>query len=126
MQLLLSVIAFYISRPHKQTHTAWCCQKEREEEEVPIKLVQGLPAPPALCCYLSQSVGCKNSTGSVTLEHGSVFLTPLVPWWQRQRRGVVEWDPSACDREPTQLEEYSWRGDGESGGQLDMEAEGQK
>lgn len=40
--------------------------------------------------------------------------------------GGVQWDQSACDREPTQLEEYSWRGNGESRGQLGMEAEGQK
>jgi len=59
----------------------------------------------ALCCYLSQSVGCKNRTGSVTSMR--LFVAP-VPWWTRQgqREGGVEWDLSACDRETTQLQEY--------------------
>ena len=76
--------------------------KRGEEEEAPMKLVQGLPAPPAHCCYLSQSVGCKNSTGSVTLEPGSVFLTPWFPggrdreeeWWNGIRVHVIGSQPN--------------------------------
>lgn len=36
----------------------------------------------------------------------------------KMRGGEVEWDQSACDWLPSQLEEYSWCGSKESGGQL--------
>lgn len=48
------------------------------------------------------------------------------PSRDRDKEGGVQLDQSACDREPTQLEQYAWCGSGESGGQLGMKADGQK
>lgn len=61
----------------------------------------------------------------MTFEHGLTFLVP-VSGGARDKEGGVQRDHSACDREPTQLEQYARCGSGESGGQLGMKADGQK
>ena len=41
------------------------------------------------------------------------YSLPEFPGGRYRDEEGVEWDQSACDQEPTQLEEYSWSGSGE-------------
>lgn len=80
-------------------------------------------AAAALCCYLFQSGDVRTGEGSETLAPALAFLAPVCCW---QSQGPEERDQSACVEEPTQLKGYFWCGNGESRGQLGIDAEGQK